>query len=105
MQAWQRGAVRASSASPARITRARKSGEATKRPRSAAFGAPPVPDFAAIEVNSVATAALGDFDRSGAVEARDLTRLLSAWGTGGPLADLDGDGIVAAADFARRLGG
>ena len=69
--------------------------EATKRPRAAAFGAPPVPDFAAIEVNSVATAALGDFDRSGAVEARDLTRLLSAWGTGGPLADLDGDGIVA----------
>lgn len=82
-----------------------KSGEATKRARAAAFGAPPVPDFAAIEVNSVVTAALGDLDRSGAVDARDLTRLLTPWGTRGPIAALDGDGIVAAADFARRLGG
>jgi hypothetical protein len=67
----------------------------------AASGAAGLPGFATIEVDSIATEVLGDIDRSGAVDARELTRLLTAWGTGDPIAALDGDGIVAAADFAQ----
>lgn len=50
--------------------------------------------------------AMGDFDRSGAVEQSDLTLLLSSWGTStapGTGADASGDGIVEQDDLTALL--
>lgn len=46
--------------------------------------------------------ARADLDRSGVVDSRDLTVLLSAWGGGG-VADLDRSGLVDPADLALLL--
>jgi enterochelin esterase-like enzyme len=46
-----------------------------------------------------------DLDCSGAVDAADLSLLLSEWGDGHGPADLDGDGTVGAADLALVLSG
>ncbi|MSR40919.1 MAG: hypothetical protein EXS10_03345 [Phycisphaerales bacterium] len=45
----------------------------------------------------------GDLDANGAVDAADLTTMLSMWGTANVTADIDGDGIVDAPDLARLL--
>jgi CHRD domain len=45
----------------------------------------------------------GDLNGDGVVDAADLAILLGAWGTGGP-GDLDGNGTVDAADLALLLG-
>lgn len=44
-----------------------------------------------------------DLNDDGAVDARDLTVLLSAWGDFGGTADLDGDGIVSSTDLTVIL--
>jgi hypothetical protein len=48
---------------------------------------------------------VGDLDGNGVVDAADLSILLGAWGTkGASVADLDGNGIVDAADLSVLLG-
>ena len=48
---------------------------------------------------------LGDIDGNGVVDAADLAMLLGAWGPNpGHPADFDGDGDVDAADLAGLLG-
>ncbi|MFM7133355.1 MAG: hypothetical protein ACKO0W_03460, partial [Planctomycetota bacterium] len=44
----------------------------------------------------------GDLNGDGVVNAADLSILLGAWGTSGP-GDLDGDGVVSASDLAILL--
>ena len=46
----------------------------------------------------------GDLDGDGVVNAADLAILLGAWGSASSTADLDGDGQVNAADLALLLG-
>ncbi len=48
-------------------------------------------------------ATFGDLDGSGAVDAGDLSLMLSAWGETDHVADLDGSGIVESADLALLL--
>lgn len=48
------------------------------------------------------TGVQGDLNGDGVVNAADLAILLSAWGKSGP-ADLDGDGLVTASDLAALL--
>lgn len=59
------------------------------------------------EVDAVADVAPvgvpGDLDGNGVVGAADLAALLAAWGSGDPVADLNGDGAVGAADLAALL--
>ena len=45
-----------------------------------------------------------DVNRSGAVDAADMTALMNSWGSSDALADIDGDGIVGASDLAILLG-
>jgi hypothetical protein len=45
----------------------------------------------------------GDINSDGAVDAADLSLLLSLWGTTGGPADIDGDGTVGASDLALLL--
>ncbi len=45
----------------------------------------------------------GDVDGDGLVDAADIARLLAAWGTADAAADLDGDGVVGASDLAVIL--
>jgi len=52
---------------------------------------------------STAAACVGDLDGNGVVEAADLAALLNAWGSAGPTGDLDGNGVVEAADLAALL--
>ena len=50
----------------------------------------------------------GDIDGDGCVDSRDITALLSAWGTGGgstPRADSNRDGVVDSQDIAFLLSG
>jgi hypothetical protein len=44
-----------------------------------------------------------DLDRSGGVDAADLSEMLSRWGGGDPLADVNADGVVDGADLGRIL--
>ena len=46
----------------------------------------------------------GDLDGDGVVNAADLSILLSAWGGADPNADIDGNGVVGAADLTVLLG-
>jgi hypothetical protein len=46
----------------------------------------------------------GDLDGDGIVGAADLAILLGSWGAAGGAADLDGDGSVGASDLALLLG-
>ncbi|MEY3143394.1 MAG: hypothetical protein RLY21_1887 [Planctomycetota bacterium] len=59
------------------------------------------------EIDAIAdvapAAAAGDLDGDGIVGAADLATLLASWGTSDAAADLDGDGIVGAADLAAML--
>ncbi len=55
-------------------------------------------------IADVAPAALaGDLDGDGVVGAADLATLLAGWGTSNAAADLNGDGLVGAADLAALL--
>ncbi len=53
--------------------------------------------------NATLTSCEGDIDLNGAVEAADLTTMLSMWGTANASADLDSNGIVDAPDLAQLL--
>jgi hypothetical protein len=53
---------------------------------------------------SIATIRRGDLDGDGLVGAADLAIALGAWGSAGAPADLDLDGTVGAADLAIMLG-
>ena len=44
-----------------------------------------------------------DLDRDGTVGGRDLTMLLQAWNTSGPVGDLDGSGTVDGGDLAMLI--
>lgn len=57
-----------------------------------------------IAPNAVRRKILGDLDGNGLVDAADLAILLGAWGLSDPAADLDGSGAVDAADLAIVLG-
>lgn len=46
-----------------------------------------------------------DFNADGAVDGLDLARMLSAFGSPDPLADIDGNGIVDASDLTALLAG
>jgi agmatine/peptidylarginine deiminase len=62
-----------------------------------------VHDYVAVTVKTLASCP-GDLDGSGVIDAADLAILLGAWGGFGP-SDLDGNGTVDAADLAILLGG
>ncbi len=47
---------------------------------------------------------IGDLNGDGVVGAADLAILLGAWDTAGPVGDINGDGIVNSVDFALLLG-
>ncbi|MEC9374047.1 MAG: dockerin type I repeat-containing protein [Planctomycetota bacterium] len=55
-------------------------------------------------VGCAGQAVTGDLNGDGLVNAADLGALLGAWGTNDAGADLDGDGVVGAADLAILLG-
>ncbi len=59
------------------------------------------------EIDAIADVApllnAGDLDGDGVVGAADLAMLLAAWNSDDPVADLDGNGIVGAADLAQLL--
>ena len=46
------------------------------------------------------TVKLGDINRDGVVNARDMAELFDAWGVANPLLDLNGDGVVGSRDLA-----
>ena len=50
------------------------------------------------------TQCLGDINNDGQADGIDISFVISAWGTSDPTADLDGDGLVNAADLVLILG-
>ena len=46
------------------------------------------------------TVKLGDINRDGVVNSRDMSELFDAWGMANPLLDLNSDGVVGSRDLS-----
>ena len=66
------------------------------------IGPAPVVDMGAYELQ--ASSCIGDINGDGAVDAADLSVLLSEFATAGPQGDVNGDGAVDSADLAVLIG-
>ena len=60
-------------------------------------------DITLVQDGTCTTPCPGDLNGDGVVNAADLSSLLGAWGTAG--GDIDGDGTTNAADLSALLGG